>query len=322
MKVNQMHNRLWLAAAISLMVSLSAQAQQYPSRPVTIINPYAAGSSTDVMARALAVEFQEALGQSFVVVSRDGASGVVGMTVVRVAAPDGLTLAYTPATALTVQPHLVAGTHLGPDALQPICGVAENILAIAVRADSPLTSVGDIVKKSKEAGSLSYGSPGPNSGPSLGVEDLARQQKINFVHLPFRGDAASIQELLAGRMDFDAVVAASAAPFTKAGSVRLLAVMSKTRHPDFPEVPTLEQLGYPVTQLSYTGIYGPKGMPPEVVNTLEQTCAKAVAGNAIKRVATNSKQVLTYQSRAQMEQMLTEQFRLQGERLRAVGAVK
>jgi len=317
-----MHKRLWLAAAIGLAVSGAAQAQKYPSRAVTIINPYAAGSSTDLMARALAVEFQEALGQSFVVVNRDGASGVVGMTAVRIAAPDGLTLAYTPPTALTVQPHLVPGTQLGPDAVQPICGIAENILAIAVRADSPFASIDDIVKKARDSGSLSYGSPGPNSGPSLGVEDLARQQKINLVHLPFRGDAASIRELLAGRMDFDALVAASATPFTKAGTVRLLAVMSKTRHPDFPDVPTLEQLGYPVTQLSYTGVYGPRGMPRDVVDTLEQTCAKAVAGNAIKQVASNSKQVLHYQSRAQMEQMLAEQFKLQGERLRAAGAVK
>lgn len=306
----------------TVLAATGAWAETYPSRPVTIINPYAAGSSTDLVARALADEFQKQLGQSFVVVSRDGASGVIGMTALSLAAPDGATLAFSPLTPLTVQPHLVPGTRLGPDAVQPVCGVVENILGIAVNSDSPLKSVEDIIDRARSGTEPNYGSPGANSGPSLGAEDLARSQGVKFNHIPFRGDAGVLPELLAGRLDFATVIAASASPYIKSGKMRLLAVMSNRRHPDFPTVPTLSELKYPVTQLSYAGVFAPKNTPPKVLVTLEQACERAVSSEALRTIATNSNQTLKYQPRFEMEEFVREQYRLQGESLRAAGSAK
>ena len=145
---------------------------------------------------------------------------------------------FTPMTPITVQPHYVKGLKLGPDSVQPLCGVTENILGVSVRADSPFKTIGELVAAAKK-GSLSYGSPGPNSAPFLAMDQLERDQGLKLVHVPYKGDAGSIQELLAGRLDFASSIAASAAPQIRAGKLRLLAVASERRHPAFPEVPTL-----------------------------------------------------------------------------------
>jgi tripartite-type tricarboxylate transporter receptor subunit TctC len=214
-----MTTRKWLAALMALGCTLAAAQEPFPSRPLTLINPWAAGSSTDVMARTLAEEFRKQLGQSVVVVSRDGGSGVIGMNVLAQAPADGLTLAFTPMTPITVQPHYVKGLKLGPDSVQPLCGVTENILGVSVRADSPFKTIGELVAAAKK-GSLSYGSPGPNSAPFLAMDQLERDQGLRLVHVPYKGDAGSIQELLAGRLDFVSSIAASAAPQKRAGMRR------------------------------------------------------------------------------------------------------
>ena len=126
-----------------LFFPLSATA--YPDRPVTIINPYATGSSTDAAARALAEAFTRDFGQNFVVTSQSGASGVVGMRALMAAAADGHTLAYSPLVPLAFQPHLVRNTGLGPNAVAPVCNVTENILGVMVKADSPWRTLPDMV---------------------------------------------------------------------------------------------------------------------------------------------------------------------------------
>jgi len=304
-----------MAGMCALIVAASAHAGKYPSRSVTLIVPYAAGSATDIMARGLASEMQRVLGQTVVVLIREGASGVIGMNALTQSPPDGLTLAYTPLTPVTVQPHLIAGTGLGPDAVAPVCGVTENILAIAVKADSPLHGIDELIQKARSGAQASYGSPGPNSGPALGVEDLARSQHVPFTHVAFRGDIPSLQELMAGRLDFAAIVAASASAFVKAGRVRLLAVMSDRRHPEFPTVPTLTELHYPVTQLSYTAIFAPKDTPKDILDTLEHACAETVASDAIQRLAAGSNQVMKYQPRSRMDKSVREQYQMQGRSL-------
>jgi len=270
------------------------------------------------MARAVAEQFFKQMGQAVVVVSRDGGSGVIGMTALMQAPPDGLTLAFTPMTPVTIQPHHLKDLKLSPDTIQPVCGITENILGLSVRADSPFKTLPDLIAAGKSK-SLSYGSPGPNSAPFLAVDDLGRQQKLDLVHVPFKGDAASIQELLAGRLDFATSIAASAAPQIKAGSVRLLAVASERRHPGFPEVPTLRELGMDVTQLSFAGLFAPRGTPAPVLAKLDAACALAVKSDAVKEAAQKSNQILAYQSMAQWDKRVHDEFVKQGAALRAAG---
>lgn len=161
---------VWAAAVIAGAMAGLVQAQDaFPSRPLTIINPWAAGSATDVMARTIAEEMRKDLGQNVVVMTRDGASGVIGMNALVQSPPDGLTMAFTPMTPITIQPHYVNNLKLSPDVVQPLCGITENILGVSVQAGSPYKTIQDLIAAAKTK-SLSYGSPGPNSAPFLAID--------------------------------------------------------------------------------------------------------------------------------------------------------
>lgn len=310
-----------IAAGLACLVIHTSQAQEnFPNRPLTIINPWAAGSSTDVMARTLAQEMHKQLGQSIVVISREGGSGVIGMNVMAQSAPDGLTMAFTPMTPITIQPHYIKGLKLSPDIVQPLCGVTENILGVSVRDDSPYKNVTELVAAAKTK-SLNYGSPGPNSAPFLAVEQLERDQKLQLNHIPYKGDAGSIQELLAGRLDFVTSIAASAAPQVRAGKLRLLAVTSERRHPAFPEVPTFKELGMKVQEDSFAGLFVPRGVPESALAKLDAACAKATKSETVQRVAQNGDQVVHYQNRQQWEQRIATEFRKQGETAKRNAAI-
>lgn len=301
------------AIALTNAFTTVAHAQDdFPSRPLTIINPWAAGSPTDVMARTIAEEMRKELGQSVVVMTRDGASGVIGMNAMIQSPPDGLTMAFTPMTPITIQPHYVSTLKLSPEVVQPLCGITENILGVSVRSDSPYQTIQQLIEAAKTK-SLSYGSPGPNSAPFLAMDQLERDQKINLNHVPYKGDAGSIQELVAGRLDFVSSIAASAASQVRAGKLRLLAVTSEVRHPEFPDAPTFKELGIQVSEDSFAGLFLPKGVPPHIMEKLDAACEKASKSEAVQRIARNGNQVVKYQNRATWEKRISDEFKKQGE---------
>lgn len=304
---------VWVAAVIAGAMAGLVQAQDaFPSRPLTIINPWAAGSATDVMARTIAEEMRKDLGQNVVVMTRDGASGIIGMNALVQSPPDGLTMAFTPMTPVTIQPHYVASLKLSPDVVQPLCGITENILGVSVQSSSPYKTIQELIAAAKTK-SLSYGSPGPNSAPFLAIDQLERDQNIKLNHVPYKGDAGSIQELMAGRLDFVSSIAASAAAQIRAGNLRLLAVTSANRHPEFPEVPTFKELGINVQEDSFAGLFLPKGVPADIVAKLDAACEKATQSESVKRVAASGNQVVNYQNRATWENRIASEFKKQGE---------
>ncbi len=311
---------VWVAAVIAGAMAGLVQAQDaFPSRPLTIINPWAAGSATDVMARTIAEEMRKDLGQNVVVMTRDGASGIIGMNALVQSPPDGLTMAFTPMTPVTIQPHYVASLKLSPDVVQPLCGITENILGVSVQSSSPYKTIQELIAAAKTK-SLSYGSPGPNSAPFLAIDQLERDQNIKLNHVPYKGDAGSIQELMAGRLDFVSSIAASAAAQIRAGNLRLLAVTSANRHPEFPEVPTFKELGINVQEDSFAGLFLPKGVPADIVAKLDAACDKATQSEAVKRVAASGNQVVNYQNRATWESRIASEFKKQGETAKRNGA--
>lgn len=311
---------VWVPAVIAGAMAGLVQAQDaFPSRPLTIINPWAAGSATDVMARTIAEEMRKDLGQNVVVMTRDGASGIIGMNALVQSPPDGLTMAFTPMTPVTIQPHYVASLKLSPDVVQPLCGITENILGVSVQSSSPYKTIQELIAAAKTK-SLSYGSPGPNSAPFLAIDQLERDQNIKLNHVPYKGDAGSIQELMAGRLDFVSSIAASAAAQIRAGNLRLLAVTSANRHPEFPEVPTFKELGINVQEDSFAGLFLPKGVPADIVAKLDAACEKATQSEAVKRVAASGNQVVNYQNRATWENRIASEFKKQGETAKRNGA--
>jgi tripartite-type tricarboxylate transporter receptor subunit TctC len=309
-----MLRRFLIMACLALAAT---PAMAWPERPITIINPYATGSSTDAVARALAESFQAELGQPVVVQSRAGASGTVGMRALA-AATDGHTLAYSPLVPLVVMPHLLRNTGLGPDAVAPVCNVTENILGLMVRADSPVRDLPALVAAAKRR-TLNFGSPGPNSAPFLGVHRMQVAAGGEYTHVPFGGDAASLTEVLAGRLDFAAIVVASGVPMARAGQTRLIAVFSEGRHPAFPDVPTAREQGVEALQPSYAALFATRGLPEAVMARLEAACERAMRTEGFARVAANWGVVPQFAGRADLARRLAGEYEATGKVLRELG---
>jgi len=287
-----------LVAALLLLLAGPAAAQD---RPITFISPYALSASATI--RAVADSMGRALGQNAVVVVRDGGSGVVGMQALAASPPDGLTLAYTAITPLVVQPHLVRGIGYRLESFASVCNVAENMLGLVVRPDSPFADVPALVAEAKRR-MLVYGSPGPNSVPQIGVEKIRAAAGGSYEHVPYRGDQQPILEVMAGRLDFAAIVVASGGEMIKAGRLRLLGVFPARRHPEFPDTPTIREQGIDAVQLSYAGLHAPAGTPEPVLARLEEACRKTMQDPVFLRVAAANGVVADFRGRAEQDALL------------------
>lgn len=303
--------------ALALLVPAAARAE-FPDRPITIVLPYAPGSASDSYGRALGEHFTRMMGQPVVVTNRDGGSGVVGMRFVAQSAPDGYTLGLTPVTPVVVQPHMVRNLGIGPDSFQPVCGTNENVLGVLVREDSPIRNLADLVAEGRRR-PLTYGSPGPNSLPQLAVFRVQRATGVDFTHVPFRGDPPHLNELMAGRLDFSSAVVASASGLIDGNKLRLIAVFSARRHPDYPDVPTAREQGIDAQQLSQVGIYAPRGTPEPVMARLEEACRTGVEDETFRRVAATRKVPVNYMSRADFTAMVRSEYEAYGRILRELG---
>lgn len=306
-----------LLLTLALLVPAAARAE-FPDRPITIVLPYAPGSASDSYGRALGEHFTRMMGQPVVVTNRDGGSGVVGMRFVAQSAPDGYTLGLTPVTPVVVQPHMVRNLGIGPDSFQPVCGTNENVLGVLVREDSPIRTLPDLVAEGRRR-PLTYGSPGPNSLPQLAVFRVQRATDVEFTHVPFRGDPPHLNELMAGRLDFSAAVVASASGLIDGNKLRLIAVFSARRHPDYPNVPTAREQGIDAQQLSQVGIYAPAGTPEPVMARLEEACRTGVEDETFRRVAATRKVPVNYMSRADFTAMVRSEYEAYGRILRELG---
>ncbi|MEA2947108.1 MAG: hypothetical protein QOI40_2438, partial [Alphaproteobacteria bacterium] len=230
-----------LAVALSLaLISLDANAQSWPTRPIEVIIPFPAGGSVDVIGRAVATGISEELGQQVVVSNRDGASGTIGFNALASAPPDGYTLGAGPTTPIANAPYLMKGVRYGVDSFDYICHVFENAFTITVAPQSKFKSARELLDAAAEnPGKLSYGHSGNGTIPHLAVENLADALKIKFQPVPFRGESAVMPVLLKGDIDF-----ASAAVVTIRGqNFRPLLVFSDARHPALPDLPTARELG-------------------------------------------------------------------------------
>lgn len=297
-----------------LLLALPARAQE---GPITFISPYSPGGS-DAFSRLIAEHFGQRLGASAVLVNRDGGSGVVGMRALAASPADGRTLAITPMTAIVVQPHMVRNLGLDPSMVAPVCGTNENHLGLMVRPDSPIRNIADLLAEGRRR-NLNFGSAGPNSLPFLGVWRISRATGVEFTHIAFRGDPPHFNETLAGRLDFSTGVVGGAAEFLLSGRLRLIAVFSESRHPDFPEVQTAREQGVDALQFSQVGIYAPRGVPEPVLHRLEAICREALEQEGVRRIAANLRSVIRYLPRAEFAAMINSEFEAYRGILQALG---
>jgi tripartite-type tricarboxylate transporter receptor subunit TctC len=243
----------------------------YPDRPLQLIVPFPAGGTVDVVARKFAESLGDVVGQSVVVLNRDGASGVVGTQAVANAAPDGYTLGFEPNGPLTVQPALKKVPY-SLATFRPICQVFVYPYVLAVKEDRPTTSLKDFVNRAKGANPIKYGFGGIGTAPHFAMLQLAQAGGIKPLGVPYRGDPPVALALKSG--DIDAAVLT--VEVARQQGFKLLAVLFDTRLPVLPNVPTAREQGFDVVAVTNAGLIAPGKIPANVAQKLEASCAAAV----------------------------------------------
>jgi tripartite-type tricarboxylate transporter receptor subunit TctC len=278
--------RLALAACLLFMglAAPMAFAQAWPSKPVKVIVNFPPGGAADQLARAIGLPLQEALGQPVVVENRAGANGNIGGEVVAKSPGDGYTLLMSSGGMVSVNPHIYPRMAFDPAKdLVPVAAAARVLVYLVVKPSIPADNIKDFIAYVKaHPGKLSYGSPGSGSSPHLAGEMFKSQAGLFAVHVPYRGAAPALQDLLAGQLDyyFDPGIGLQQ---VKAGKLKLLAVGSPKRSPMFPDVPTLDEVGLKDFDADTVfGFYAPAGTPADVVMRLNRDINRILGTQAVK----------------------------------------
>jgi len=286
-----------LAAAAFSVLTLAAgnaAADGYPSRPITLICPWPAGGSTDTHLRKLAELASRHLGQPVIVENKPGAGGVLGPAgMARNAAPDGYTISQLTINVVR-QPHLQKVDWDPFKDFTYIIGVSGYTFGVVVKSDSPFKTLDDVVAYAKaNPGKLSYGSTGIGTSPHLLMEDLASKAGVEFLHVPFKGNADSTQALLGGHVMVQSD-STGWGKFVDAGTFRLLVTFGEQR--TRWNAPTAKELGYDVVSYSPYGIGGPKGMDPKIVKILHDAFKKAMDEPEHHKILQSLDQISWYKS--------------------------
>jgi len=276
----------------------AAFAQSFPQRPVTLIVPYAAGGTTDILARALAEHMGRTLKQPVVIENRPGANGTMGAQRMKQARPDGYTLTMVPLGVFR-QPYLEKVQYDPVKDLSYVSMVAGYSYAIAVRADSPVQNIQQLVEQSKNGKQgVFYGISALYSVNHALMAQLGQLTGAKWTAVPFKGDSESINALLGGQIQAISVTN-TVVPFVQAGQVRVLATVGDKRTKEFAQAPTLLESGYKLSVRSPLGIAGPAGLPADVVGALDAAVRAAVNDPAFQATADRYGIELTYQGPAE-----------------------
>jgi tripartite-type tricarboxylate transporter receptor subunit TctC len=285
--------RLAAFAALASNIISPAAAREFPSRPITLIVPYAAGGTTDILARALADALARDLKQAVVVENKPGANGTLGVVTMKAARPDGHTLTVVPLSVFR-QPYIQNVAYDPIKDLKYVSMVAGYDFAIAVNAKSPWKTIQELVDYTKKnPDQVFYGVSARYSMNEFIMMDLAKKANLKWTSVPFKGDAESINNLLGGQIPV-AAVANTILPYVQSGHVRLLASAGEKRWKEFPGVPTLKESGYPVVANSPLGIAGPAGMPDSLVTFVDGAISRAVKDPKFAEVASRFSIGITY----------------------------
>lgn len=271
-KRNTLQRIAGFAAGIGLlgMGLAPAMAQTWPAKPISIVVAYPAGGDTDAVARLLGEKLSTRLGQPVIVDNKPGASGIIGTSFVNKAAADGYTLLMAPSTVTMAQLVLKPSPATAYDmrALVPIFQVGVQPLFLAAGPSGKYNNVGDAVRASKADG-LNYASPGTGSPMHVLGEIFNRATGAKFTHVPYKGIAPGLTDVVGGHVPLTWITYGPVEPYLKDGKVKLLAVAQKERSPLAPNVPTLSEQGVKdVEVVAWNGLFGPKGMPADVVRKL------------------------------------------------------
>jgi tripartite-type tricarboxylate transporter receptor subunit TctC len=280
-----MSTRASVIAFLLLATTLAAPAAEFPERPIRLIVPQAPGSASDTVARLVAAQLVAQLKQQIVVDNRPGGALMIGMELVARAAPDGYTLGYGPIGALAIGPNIVRGLTFSVERdLQPVAQTTTGSMLLAASPATPFRTVRDVIDYAKQnPDQLSNASSGNGTPGHVGFELFKYMTGTRIVHVPYKGGAAAIVDLIAGQVHLMLESSNSMTPHVKSGRVRGLAVSSPTRSPAFPELPTIAEAGVPgYDATTWTGIVAPAGVPPAIVAKLNAEINRATATPSLR----------------------------------------
>jgi tripartite-type tricarboxylate transporter receptor subunit TctC len=285
-----MNRRIVLLSALAALVCAQApgaHAASYPDRTITLIVPFAPGGPTDIIARILSESLSTSLKQSVIVDNRGGAAGNLGMGVAARAKPDGYTLLLA-STAIVVNPALFEKLPYDPfKDFAPISELADSPNIVVVRPDSGINTIAELVARAKAApGTFNYSSPGAGTKSHLTGEELKQRAGIEMQHVPYRGAGPAALAALEGTVQVASVALPAAEPLVQAGQLRGLAVTGSKRWPSLPNVPTMQEAGYPgFISETFSALLAPAGTPPEIVALLAEKCREAFANEKARQTA-------------------------------------
>ncbi|MCC6888022.1 MAG: tripartite tricarboxylate transporter substrate binding protein [Hyphomicrobiales bacterium] len=272
--------RLLAAAAALALAATTAAAQSYPAKPIRFLVPFAAGGPADTMARLTAQVLQQELGQTIVIDNRPGAGGIIGARVAAAAEPDGYTLMYGNTASLAVGPAVYANPGYDPlKAFAPIALVAVSFNVLALNPAFPANTVKELIAHAKKnPGKVNFASPGHGTPPHMVGEMFKQRAAIDIVHIPYKGTAAALTDIIGGQVELAFENPAVIVPLVQAGKLKALGVTGETRNPALPDVPTMIEAGLPdFVSMSFTGLVAPAGTPAAIIKQVSDILQPGLA---------------------------------------------
>lgn len=267
-------------AAAAMSLPALAQTSSFPQRPVRIVVPYTTGGSNDVIARLLAQQLQEAWGQPVVVENKPGAAGNIGASDIAKSAPDGHSLLLTNINIVSMNPGLIANMPFDPQKdFAPISLLGTTALALVVHPSVAANNVRELIDLARKGpGRLNYASSGNGSPQHMSAEMFKAMTKTSLTHIPYRGAAPAVNDLLAGQVQVTVGVVNQLIPHIRAGKLKALGVTTRKRLAQMPDVPTLDEAGVPGYESEiWLGLAAPAGTPPAIIEQINQAVRKAMA---------------------------------------------
>ena len=279
-----MKNICKLVLALLVLLPSLAAAEEFPVKPIRLIVPFPAGGPNDIIARVIGQRMSELAGQPILIDNRGGQGGVLGTDTVAKASPDGYTIAISSAGALAISPSMEKVAYDTLVDLTPVTLIATVPEMLVVATNVPAKTMAELIALAKaQPGKLNFASSGPGSLPHLAGELFKLTAKINIVHVPYRGAAPAVNDLLGQQVQMTFLDLPVLLPQIKAGSLRAIAVGSAERAPTAPEVPTTAEAGFPDLRIeNWYGMVAPKGTPKEIVAALHRLATQAMADASVK----------------------------------------
>ena len=304
------------AAVTAIPGAALAQADKWPEKPVKLILPYAPGGATDLIGRPWAEVLGKVYSQQFIIENRGGASGMIGVEAAYKAAPDGYTFLLTPNNPLTIIPNL-RKTAYDPAKLEPVGRVGDLVCGFVVHPSVGVKTMKELVEHAKKnPGKLAFGSAGLGTSTHLRIETLKYRAGIDILHVPYRGSADALNDLLPGTVQMMNEI--NVLPHVKAGKLVLLNINGATRHPEFPEIPTLTEAGIADADVPiWYSVWAPAGTPKDIVEKFNAKIVEIAKSDDMKAKMQAINVVVPIQTPAEMQKFLVEDLKRNGDIIKA-----